>query len=185
MHMAIHSRPWTRADLDRLPDDGNTYEVLDGELLVTPAPSAGHQQIVVWLSERLMPFVAKHGIGHVHQPRSVMVDGPSRQVEPDLMVLPPGRFDTWGAAPIPILVVEVLSRTTRRRDLDGKRRFYMERGVAEYWAVDPADRSVTVIRGEPSETTITILSWRPAGTDAALEIDVAALFSEATGQARS
>lgn len=181
MHMATRSRAWTRADLDRLPDDGNTYEVLDGELLVTPAPSAGHQQIVAWLSERLTPFVATHYIGRVHQPRSVMVDGPSRQVEPDLMVLPPGRFDTWDAAPIPILVVEVLSRTRRRRDLDGKRRFYMERGVAEYWAVDPSARSVAVIRGEQSETTTTTLTWRPAGTEAALEIDLPAMFSEAIG----
>ena len=40
MHMALDTRAWTRADLDRLPDDGNRYEVLDGELLVTPAPSA-------------------------------------------------------------------------------------------------------------------------------------------------
>ena len=181
MHMALDTRAWTRADLDRLPDDGNRYEVLDGELLVTPAPSAVHQQIVAWLSERITPFVAEHRIGRVHQARSVMVDGPKRQVEPDLMVLPRERFDSWDAAPIPILVVEVLSRSTRRTDLDGKRRFYMERGVAEYWAVDREVRSVIRARREGIETLKTHLLWRPVGTTAALEIDVVAMFSETLG----
>jgi Uma2 family endonuclease len=181
MHMALDTRGWTRASLDRLPDDGNKYEVLDGELLVTPAPSAPHQEIIAWLSETLTPFVVTHRIGRVHQARSVMVDGPSRQVEPDLMILPPGRFDTWDAAPIPLLVVEVLSEATRHRDLDGKRRFYMERGVGEYWAVDRVARSVTIIRRDMSATTTTLLTWKPAGTPVGLEIDVAAMFRETVG----
>ena len=54
--MALETRPWTRADLDRLPEDGNKYEVIDGALFVTPAPSAIHQRIVAWLSEALTPF---------------------------------------------------------------------------------------------------------------------------------
>jgi Uma2 family endonuclease len=182
MHMALDTRAWTRADLDRLPDDGNKYEVLDGELFVTPAPSAVHQQIIAWLSQRLTPFVATHGIGVVHQARSVMVNGPARQVEPDLMVLPIGRFDTWDDAPIPKLVIEVLSKTTRRRDLDQKRRFYIERGVAEYWAVDRQNRSVIRIRREGTETTAALLTWTPRGSNAALEIDVTAMFTEVLGQ---
>jgi Uma2 family endonuclease len=181
MHMALDTRAWTRADLDRLPDDGNKYEVLDGELLVTPAPSAPHQEIIAWLNARLTLFVVAHGIGRVHQARSVMVDGPVRQVEPDLMVLPPGRIETWDAAPVPMLVVEVLSKATRRRDLEQKRRFYMERGVGEYWVVDRAARSVTFISRDGSGTTTTLLTWRPTGTPEALEIDVAVMFREALG----
>jgi Uma2 family endonuclease len=181
MHMALDTRAWTRLDLDRLPDDGNKYEVLDGELFVTPAPSAVHQQIIAWLSARLTPFVVERGIGVVHQARSVMVDGPSRQVEPDLMVLPPGRFETWEVSPIPILVVEVLSKATRRRDMEQKRRFYMERGVAEYWAVDREGRSVIRIRRAGTETTTTHLNWMPEGTTVGLDVDIAAMFAETMG----
>jgi Uma2 family endonuclease len=115
--------PWTRTDLDRLPDDGNRYELLNGELLVSPAPSPPHQQIVAWLSDVLTPFVARHRIGIVHQAPSVMVRGDSTQVEPDLMVLPRVSFETWDAAPVPLLVIEVLSRSTSRRDLNQKRDF--------------------------------------------------------------
>src|ERR1041384_2200889 len=105
MGMAISIPRYTVDDLDRLPDDGNRYELLDGELLVTPAPSAGHQRIVAWLSEKLTPFVLAHGIGVVHHPRSVIIiDG--AQVEPDLMVLPRIPFDEWDGAPTPMLVVE-------------------------------------------------------------------------------
>jgi Uma2 family endonuclease len=181
MHMALDTRAWTRADLDRLPDDGNKYEVLDGELLVTPAPSPVHQQIIAWLSQRLTPFVATHGIGVVHQARSIMVNGPKRQVEPDLMVLPVGRFETWDAAPTPKLVIEVLSKATRRRDLAQKRQFYLERGVEEYWAVDRQDRSIMRVRRDAAESVTALLTWGPTGTFAALEIDASVMFGEVLG----
>ena len=176
MHMALDTRAWTRADLDRLPDDGNRYEVLDGELFVTPAPPAIHQQIVAWLSARLTPFVATHRIGVVHQARSVMVNGPSRQVEPDLMVLPIGRFETWDSAPTPLLVVEVLSTSTRHGVLGKKRDFYMERGVDEYWIVDRRARAVRRIRREATELITAVLRWAPRGSTEQLEVDVAEMF---------
>jgi Uma2 family endonuclease len=50
MHMALKARRWTRSDLDRLPDDGNRYEVIDGQLLVTPPPSVAHEEIVASLA---------------------------------------------------------------------------------------------------------------------------------------
>jgi Uma2 family endonuclease len=184
MHMALRTRRWTRADLDRLPDDGNRYEVLEGVLLVTPAPSPAHQQIIAWLVGRLAPFVVSHQLGSVHTPRSVMVNEGS-QLEPDIMVLPAGRFETWEAAPTPILVVEVLSASTRRRDMDEKRRFYMERGVDEYWAVDRQTRAIIRIRRTGAEAFRERLTWSPAGGAASLEIDVAAMFREITGKVSS
>lgn len=129
-----HTIPWTREDLDRLPDDGNRYELLDGELLVTPAPSDAHQEIADWLSDKLTPFVAANRLGFVRHPRSVVVvDG--SQFEPDLMVRPIAPLRGWEKAPLPILVVEILSATTRRRDLGAKRDFYMEKGIPEYVAM--------------------------------------------------
>jgi Uma2 family endonuclease len=178
--MALEARPWTRADLDRLPNDGNRYEVLDGELLVTPPPSAEHQEIVDWLAEKLFPFVAAHGLGKLRFPRSVVVIEGS-QLEPDLMVRADAPRRAWEDKPLPILVVEVLSRSTRQRDLQAKRDFYMKQGILEYWAIDRAER--TVIRFTPgaSEPVRSILSWRPPGIEATIELDVATMFSETLG----
>jgi Uma2 family endonuclease len=173
MHMALETRRWTRSDLDRLPDDGNRYEVVDGALLVTPTPSAAHQHIVAWLNALLTPFVVANGIGVVHQARSVMVADGS-QVEPDLMVLPLESFKTWESAPVPLLVVEVLSETTRSRDLGEKRRFYMEAGVAEYWAIDRKRRSLVRFVQAGSPETTTRFTWQPRRVGAALEIDLGA-----------
>ena len=168
--------PWTREDLDRLPDDGNRYEVLDGELLVTPVPSGDHQEIAAWLTEKLLPFVLAHHLGRVHHPRSVVVvDG--SQLEPDMMVRPHGAFREWEDAPLPILVIEIVSRGTRRRDLYQKRDFYMEKGIPEYWAVDRYQRVVTRFTPGASESVSSVLTWAPRGITASLEIDVAAMFS--------
>jgi Uma2 family endonuclease len=169
--------PWTRADLDRLPDDGNRYEVLNGELLVTPAPSSAHQEIAAWLTSKLVPFVLAHGLGQVHHPRTVVVvDG--SQLEPDMMVRPRAPFRKWEDAPLPILVIEIISRGTLRRDLYQKRDFYMEKGIAEYWAIDRYKREVTRFTPAATEPVKSILTWSPKGTAATLEIDVAAMFAE-------
>jgi Uma2 family endonuclease len=84
--------------------------------------------------------------------------------------------DTRGARPI--LVVEVLSDTTRRRDVHQKRRFYLEVvGVPEYWIVDPDSRTIRVARlARPDLVTDAELSWRPDGAANPLTIPVSALF---------
>src|SRR5215471_16894481 len=110
MHMAAAIKHWTLEELHRLPDDGNKYELVRGELFVTPPPSDDHETIIARLSRRLDPFVAAHGLGFVYRPRSV-VRAEGSEVEPDLMVRAlkaPGGRD-WDDAPRPILVVEVLS----------------------------------------------------------------------------
>jgi Uma2 family endonuclease len=169
------STPWTIDELDRLPDDGNRYEVLDGELLVTPAPSDFHQDIVDRLSLRLWPFVIAHNLGRVQSPRAVIQVGDS-QLEPDLMVRPWAPPRGWKHAPLPILVVEVLSKATRQRDLGPKRGFYVRNGIAEYWVVDRETRSVLQIK-QDGESLISIgLEWQPPLTTATLVIDVAELF---------
>src|SRR5687768_16806104 len=85
MHMAMPNTlaGWRVPDLYRLPDDGNTYELVHGELFVTPAPSAPHQEVVSALTEVLFPYVAKHRIGRLHFPHSVVRVGTNSQVEPD------------------------------------------------------------------------------------------------------
>lgn len=183
MHMAQGTVPWTRAGLERLPDDGNTYEVVRGELFVTPAPRARHQEIVVVLARHLSRYVDAHDLGNVHQARSVMVFEGS-QVEPDIMVrraVPPPPPE-WEDAPVPFLVVEVLSDATRRRDRVQKRSLYLDAGVPEYWIVDGDQRTIRVVRPERGDEELSdALRWHPLGASAPLSLDIAAMFREALG----
>ena len=177
MQMALDTRAWTRAELDRLPDDENRYELLGGELLVTPPPSDLHEEIVAWLTMRLTPFVRDNHLGMVYHPRSVIRIS-EEQTEPDLMVRPIAPLRGWENAPLPILVVEVISRSTRHRDLGMKRSFYVSKGIPEYWVVDRERSVVLQIRGREERQVSNILRWNPTGATAVLEIDVAAMFAE-------
>jgi Uma2 family endonuclease len=174
---------WTLEQLHRLPDDGNRYELIHGELFVTPAPSDGHQAIATVLNRILVPYVTKHRLGYVVHPRSIVRVGGS-EVEPDLMVRPGplAQPDGWDAAPLPILVVEILSGVTVRRDRMQKRAFYLEIGVPEYWIVDRRDRTVRVVRPDRDDEVCTgSLTWQPASAADSLVIDVAELYREALG----
>ncbi len=183
MLMAQTTGAWTLAELDRLPDDGNRYELVDGELFVTPAPSPGHEMLAAELLLILVPYVISHNLGRVHTPRAVVRQQGS-QVEPDMMVRPatPALPQTWAEMPTPLLVVEILSQTTRRRDHVQKRAFYLRLGVAEYWIVDRFERTIRVIRPDADDVLCNAkLAWFPAGATEPLQMDVAALFFAALG----
>ena len=173
---------WTLADLHRLPDDGNRYELVGGELFVTPPPSVGHQELVEVLAELLLPYVMAHHLGRLRFPRSVIRRGRDNEVEPDLMVRPVSTRlpQSWEQAPVPLLVVEVVSAATRRRDRVRKRAFYLDMGIPEYWIVDREHRLITVVRQDADDADYSDeLAWHPAGADAPLIIDVALLFRTA------
>src|SRR6185503_3121185 len=132
MAVAPQTKRWSLAELHRLPEDGNRYEVVRGELFVTPAPSFAHETIAEILHSILEPYVRAHGLGRVSRPRAVVRVRPHSEVEPDLMVRPaaaPGT--TWENAPRPVLVVEITSDTTRQRDFVQKRQLYMDLGIPE------------------------------------------------------
>jgi Uma2 family endonuclease len=180
MHMATTTKQWTLEELHSLPDDGNKYELVHGELFVTPAPSEDHETILASLSHALDSYVAANELGAVYRPRAVVrFDG--SEVEPDLMVRAKRRAPAkdWDDAPTPILVVEVISGSTRRRDQVQKRGFYLEVGVAEYWIVDPERREIRVVRrGEPDVVATGELTWSPAGAGSPLVLRVSELFGD-------
>jgi len=184
MHMArkAESFVWTLEDLDRLPDDGNRYELVRGELFVTPAPSPPHELIAVVLSDILGDYARHHQIGRVFRPRAV-VRAKGSEVEPDVMVRAwTGRaWERWDEAPLPLLVVEIASGVTRRRDEGPKREFYTDLGIPEYWIVDPEARTIRVVRPGTDVVTTDIVTWHPAGATEPLTLDVAAVFREALG----
>ncbi len=184
MHMAQTIGTWTLADLDRLPDDGNRYELIDGELFVTPAPSSAHEELVAVLDEILSPYVQAEQLGRVYACRAAVrtSDG---HVEPDLLVRPITERPppSWESAPTPLLVVEVLSKSTRRRDHEQKRGYYLRVGVTEYWIVDRWARTIRVITADADDLVAdAMLVWQPADANEALVIDVRAYFREALGE---
>jgi len=177
MPVAATPGTWTLEQLHSLPDDGNKYELVRGELFVTPAPSRLHEFIGARLAQALTPYVASQGLGYVFRPRAVVRLGGS-EVEPDLFVRQENapHLD-WDSAPVPSLVIEILSPTTRRRDRMQKRQLYLDAGVGEYWIVDPESATVTVARGDGSIVPARdVVRWSPAGATAALEVRLDDVF---------
>jgi Uma2 family endonuclease len=174
---------WTVAQVLALPDDGNRYEVVDGELLVTPAPSLLHQRAVRALNDRLGPFVRAHRLGEVIlSPADIEFDGRTL-LQPDLLVAPlvEGRRPrSWREIRTLLLAVEVLSPSTARADRQVKRRRYQRNGVPEYWIVDLDARLVERWRpaDERPEILAERLEWRASPEAPPLEIDLAECFSE-------
>ncbi|MES2178256.1 MAG: Uma2 family endonuclease [Gemmatimonadota bacterium] len=181
MPMATLAKRWTLDELHALPDDGNKYEVIRGELFVTPAPTPTHETVVARLTRILDAYVEREGLGLVYHPRAVLQFEDS-EVEPDLMVRQEhnGDSSTWASAPIPSLIVEVFSPSTKRRDAKQKRDLYMEAGVGEYWMVDPERRVVIVIKPGKENTIVSDeLSWHPDGATTPLRFQVARVFGSA------
>ncbi len=126
---------FTRDDLDALPDDGRRHELVDGLLIVTPAPSWRHQDAVLELAVRLRAtcpprlrvFVA---------PLGVVLSG-ATVLEPDVLVARMSDLGTRDLPAAPVLAVEVLSASTRRLDLTLKRATYEAAGCPSYWVIDP------------------------------------------------
>ena len=172
------TKVWTLEELHSLPDDGNKYELVHGELFVTPPPTVSHEEIVVRLDRILSPFVAANGLGHLYHPRAV-IQFHGSEAEPDLMVrlAHPNPDAGWEAWPVPLLVVEIISPGTRRRDREQKKNFYLEAGIAEYWIIDPERRSVIVVRpGQDGRVEEERVEWHPPGREAVLTVSLDDVF---------
>jgi Uma2 family endonuclease len=186
--MAMPAQPteWTVDMVRALPDDGNRYEVIDGELFVTLSPSLMHQNAVLELALLVAPYVREHAVGRaVISPADVLVYGPRKFVQPDLFVVPlvndaPAR--AWTEVGRLLLTVEVLSPSTERTDRGRKRRVYKEKGVPEYWIIDTDARTVERYRPDDSfEIVAESLDWRPEHDVTPLMIDLPAYFDRVHG----
>jgi Uma2 family endonuclease len=140
-------------DLCRLPDDGKRYEIIDGELLVTPSPRTPHQRAVTRLASSLSLFVEEHKLGELFVAPFDVVFSQLDVVEPDLLFISKARSSILTEENVqgaPDLVVEVLSETTAERDRTAKLKLYGRAGVQEYWMIDPQGPSAEIYRREPS-----------------------------------
>jgi len=130
------------------PSDGNRYELVHGELLVTPAPAQQHQKIVTRLCAGLEAYVAgRHSEAQVFVAPADIIWGPGEYVQPDLCVVPADEVTgDWRDCQTLLLAVEVVSPGSAQGDRVKKRRLYQAPGVSTYWIVDPNARMVEVWR---------------------------------------
>jgi Uma2 family endonuclease len=152
-----------------------------GELLVTPAPRELHQRLVGRLFLDLGSYLRAHPLGMAY-PGGDVVSGDDNLVVPDLFVmdLVSARTGDWRQMAPPLLVVEVLSRSTARHDRFTKRRLYQELGIPCYWLVDAEARVVEVWTPERPFPTVEQeqVTWHPSGAPEPLVIGLAELFRE-------
>jgi Uma2 family endonuclease len=167
-----------------LPDEGNRYELVDGELLVTPAPTTRHQWGALAGFQGLCLYLRGTGIGVAGlAPADLRLEG-TQATQPDVLVVRPQEDGSlparWEAFGIPLLVVEILSPGSAHADRIVKRRRYQRAGVPEYWVVDLDAKAVERwrlddLRPEIIDDTVT---WQPDPGRPALAISLVEVFAE-------
>ncbi|MEP6571806.1 MAG: Uma2 family endonuclease [Gemmatimonadota bacterium] len=179
--MPIHAPRYTVAQVRAFPPDGHRYELLDGVLLVTPAPRNLHQVVTANLTVMLHNALALAGMGRVVAPGELEI-GDRTLLDPDILVYPSTyppsthwkRIREWW------LAVEVLSPSSRVYDREFKRSAYQNIGVTETWLVDPDTKTIDVWRGraQAGEVIDHHLLWQPPHREAPVEIRLAEVFRD-------
>jgi Uma2 family endonuclease len=185
-------RRWTLAEVRALTDanPGETprYELVGGQLLVTPSPIGPHQKAVRELVIELGNYLRRNPLAEVlDSPFDVELE-PETIVWPDVFVVPPDegrRLETEMPARLLLLVIEVISPSSALGDRGPKRELY-QRHVPEYWIVDldaalierwrPADERPEILRDR--------IEWTPAGASSAFVLELRGFFSRVTGTER-
>jgi Uma2 family endonuclease len=156
------------------------YEVVDGELLVTPAPRKWHQVMVQRIDYALLRYLERERVGYVFAAPADISWGHKKLVQPDVFVVPleEARKPEWTDVRHLLLAVEVLSPGSVRGDREVKRKLYQRERVPVYWMVDadagavevwtPADQLARIERH--------VLTWHPAGASTPLVMQLAELF---------
>ena len=136
-----------------LPDDGKTYEILEGELQVMPAPVPKHQDVSGSMQWILQTYVRREGAGKVYDAPIDVVPDEHNVVQPDILFISTSRLDIIGEKNIqgmPDLIVEILSPSTRRKDRVQKLNMYTRHGLAHYWILDPEQETLEAFELEGS-----------------------------------
>ena len=182
MGMPDTARRYTVDEILAFPDDGNRYELVDGELLVTPAPMPRHQLVLQHLLVTLQGYLDATTAPVIVLPSPADISWDNQTlVQPDLFVVPEGEVtNDWSSYKTLLLAVEILSPSSARSDRIVKRKLYQERGVATYWVVDIDATMVEVWHpaDERPEIVADVLRWRVGDEAPELAIDLEELFTE-------
>jgi Uma2 family endonuclease len=183
--MATTARLMTYDDLARMPDDGNRYELIGGEIVMTPAPTWLHQVVIRRLLRDVGDFVDLHELGQIASAPLDVHFSANDVVQPDIIFVSKERYGILienGTIGAPDLAAEVLSPSTQSRDQGSKLRLYERGGVREYWVVDVLRaefRAYTLTRSGYGRIPIHGSIFRSLVLPG-LEIDVARLFRPMT-----
>jgi Uma2 family endonuclease len=187
MAMPVHRAParrWTEAEFYKARDAapfGERWELVDGEVLVTPSPHWSHQRIVTRLAVLLYEYVRANRLGEVFtSPLDVKLE-PGLVLQPDVLAVPAGELRTKSDIVRRLLfALETLSPSSARHDRVTKRPRYQRNRVPEYWIVDPL--SETVERWRPDDARPEILSeqlvWHPDGASEPFVLDLVQFFAD-------
>jgi Uma2 family endonuclease len=193
MGMPAIQRHWTADQVAELQQESRhwpRYELIDGELIVTPAPDVEHQVAVKAFLLILDAYVDMHGLGTALTSPADIRLLPESVLQPDVFVVPPPtgprgeRKPQWSDVKSLVLAVEIISPSSVRTDRIQKREQYMKAGVPDYWIVDLDGRVVE--QWSPQRPTPSIsretLEWLPLGARAPLRIELVPLFQKITGK---
>lgn len=168
--MRSTDRTWTYELWEQLPDDGHRYEVLDGVLYLSTAPSPRHQRISLLMALEFVDQIDRRGLGRTYlAPIGVVMPG-ADPVQPDIVVILSEQAEIITAkriVGIPALLVEILSPSNADYDLVTKRDVYARAGVPEYWVVRQDERDI-LVHTQPEIATGRYLQVQHVGLDGEL-----------------
>jgi Uma2 family endonuclease len=176
---------YTAEEVRRFPDDRLRYEVIRGELFVTPAPGTPHQRAVRELCATLQAYLAAHDLGEALPAPFEVEFTEDSAVQPDVIVMLQPQQERLTAKRLygpPALVIEIVSYSSKRTDRLQKRQLYQEEGVPEYWVVDLDQRHVE--RWRPGDSAPDVVSgdlvWHPDARTPPLTVELPRLFQIVT-----
>lgn len=149
----LPSRPFTYADYCTLPEDGKRSEILDGDLVVSPAPVPRHQAVSLYLAALLHRYVRQRRLGRVYAAPIDVLLSRTTICQPDIVFVARANQHIVTERAIegaPDMLVEILSPSTQRRDRGIKARLYARLGVAHYWIIDAKKRQLEAFAREGS-----------------------------------
>ena len=148
MMLLTSEKRYTKEDYERLPE-GSPYQLIGGELIMSPSPTFFHQRIAFKIASRLGAFVERNRSGAIVMAPMDVYFNEEDIYQPDIIFLraeqlpkidPDDRIHLT-----PDLVIEVLSPSTAYHDYSHKKKIYAEHGVKEYWIVDPQDKTIEIM----------------------------------------
>jgi len=143
----VPKKVYSYQDYFELPDDGNKYEIIEGELIMSPAPYTIHQDVMLNIAVDLVNFVRKTKIGKIYVAPTDVVISDINVVQPDILFITSEKLQIITAKNIkgvPDLIIEIISPATGYYDLSGKKDLYEKIGVSEYWIIDPMKQRVDI-----------------------------------------